>query len=212
MGGKILGPDLSLETPFLTHGQRVAGVDEAGRGPWAGPVIAAAVVLDVNTIPDGINDSKKLSQRQRGVLAEAIKQQALAVGIGMASVEEIDELNILSASKLAMQRAVNHLEETPHVILVDGNQPPVFPCHVESVVKGDSISLSIAAASIIAKTTRDRIMCDIAKQYPEYGFESNAGYGTKTHQAALQQLGPTEHHRKSFAPIKKLLAEREFIE
>lgn len=195
-------PDISLE---LQYSGRIAGVDEAGRGPWAGPVVAGAVILNYNDIPDGINDSKKLSAARRDALFESIIATA-SVGIGIASVEEIDQLNILAATKLAMQRAVAALPHQPDRILVDGNQPPRFACPVDAIVKGDSKSLSIAAASIIAKVTRDRMMAALAQEFPVYGWEKNAGYGTALHQAGIKQHGITPHHRKSFAPIKAAMA------
>ncbi len=196
-------PDISIE---LQYNGRIAGVDEAGRGPWAGPVVAAAVILNYHDIPEGINDSKKLSAARRDQLFEQIMMKS-AVGVGIASVDEIDQLNILAATKLAMQRAVTALPSAPDRILVDGNQPPVFACPTDAIVKGDSKSLSIAAASIIAKVTRDRMMHQLALEFPFYGWESNAGYGTATHQAGLKQHGITPHHRRSFAPIKRVLEE-----
>lgn len=190
-------PDLSIEH---TYQGRVAGVDEVGRGPWAGPVVAAAVVLRTDMLPDGINDSKKLSAQKREYLYDIL--MAIAdVGIGQASVEEIDTLNILKATKLAMERAVLALPYIPDAILVDGNHGFNAPCMVQPVIKGDSISLSIAAASIIAKVTRDRLMEELAQSFPYYGWEKNVGYGTKAHQEGMQQYGITQHHRKSFKPV-----------
>lgn len=194
-------PDLSFERE---HGGMVAGIDEAGRGPWAGPVVAAAVIINPLAIPDGINDSKQLSAAKREQLFERILKQCQC-GIASASVEEIDSLNILQATKLAMQRALKALGVTPDLALVDGNQPPSLPCRVKTLVRGDSLSLSIAAASILAKVTRDRIMCELALEYPGYGWERNAGYGTAAHQKGLASLGVTIHHRRSYAPIKALL-------
>lgn len=190
-------PDLTLERQ---HGGIVAGVDEVGRGPWAGPVVAAAVILPAQGIPNGINDSKKLSAKKREALYHILIEIA-DVSVAMASVEEIDQLNILAATKLAMQRAVAGLRQLPQLVLIDGNQSVVMPCQVQTVVKGDSISLSIAAASIVAKVTRDALMSELAKHHPYYGWESNAGYGTKIHQDGLVAYGITEHHRKSFKPI-----------
>lgn len=197
-------PDFSLEA---MQAAPVAGVDEAGRGPWAGPVVAAAVILSPETLgrlPEGIDDSKALSSRRRVALFEQIQEQAVCA-VGMADVAEIDRLNILEATKLAMRRAVEGLSVTPGFVLVDGNQPPVFSCPCKAIVKGDSVSLSIAAASIIAKVTRDRIMEELALRYPGYGWERNAGYGTKAHREGIAQHGITPHHRRSFAPIRKWL-------
>ena len=194
-------PDLSHERAL---GGIVAGVDEAGRGPWAGPVVAAAVIITSKAIPDGINDSKKLKPAKRDALFDHILASCQC-GIGSASVEEIDTLNILQATKLAMRRAVEALPVRPTHALVDGNQPPAMPCPVTTLVGGDALSLSIAAASIIAKVTRDRLMCELARDFPGYGWERNAGYGTATHQKGLATLGVSVHHRRSFAPIKALL-------
>lgn len=196
-------PDLSIEAAFTGI---VAGIDEAGRGPWAGPVVAAAVILNKERLPSGINDSKKLSAARRDVLFDAILMNA-ATGVGIATVEEIDRLNILEATKLAMQRAVASLTVAPDMALVDGNRAPLVPCKVQTIVGGDAKSLSIAAASIVAKVTRDRIMQELAVQFPGYGWERNAGYGTASHQQALATLGVTPHHRRSFAPIRALLEE-----
>ena len=195
-------PDFSLES---AHGGLVAGVDEAGRGPWAGPVVAAAVILHPARIPGGINDSKKLSPARRDALYDVILDHAIASGVGIATVEEIDEINILAATMLAMQRAVSLLSPAPTLVLIDGNRAPALPCAVQTVVGGDATSLSIAAASIIAKVTRDRVMAELSRQYPGYGWEKNAGYGTAAHQQCLAERGLTPHHRKSFAPIKALL-------
>lgn len=197
-------PDLALES---TYEGIIAGVDEAGRGPWAGPVVAAAVVLDASQLPKGINDSKQLSESKREALFEQITACS-SVGVGIATVAEIDALNILGATKLAMRRAIEQLPQTPTIALVDGNQPPALPCAVKTVVGGDAKSLSIAAASIIAKVTRDRIMKTLANEYPGYGWEKNAGYGTRTHQHGLATLGITPHHRRSFKPIKALLEQQ----
>lgn len=195
------GPDLSLES--LENGI-VTGIDEAGRGPWAGPVVAAAVILDPRRLPTGINDSKKLSASKREALYDAILANATCA-VGMASVGEIDTLNILGATKLAMCRAVDRLSVMPDIALVDGNRAPALPCRVKTVIGGDALSLSIAAASIIAKVTRDRLMSELARDYPGYGWEHNAGYGTAIHQSALVSLGVTPHHRRSFAPVRALL-------
>lgn len=194
-------PDFSHETQW---GGCVAGVDEAGRGPWAGPVVAGAVIFQNLKAPEGVHDSKQLSAAKRDALYETISTVA-CVGVGVASVEEIDYLNILGATKLAMQRAVAALNIIPDVILVDGNQPPKFTQKTIPLIKGDSISTSIAAASIIAKVTRDRMMQELDAAFPHYGWNRNAGYGTAVHQKGLAQFGITPHHRKSFAPIRKLL-------
>ncbi len=178
----------------------VCGVDEAGRGPLAGPVLAAAVVLDPARLPAGIKDSKLLSASRRALLLEAILDSA-EVGIGRASVAEIDRLNILRASLLAMRRAVLALPRQPAHALIDGNCLPDLPCQATAVVGGDRLALSIAAASIVAKVTRDRLMMALARRYPGYGFERHMGYGTKQHFEALERLGPCPIHRVSFAPV-----------
>ncbi|MGB0900952.1 ribonuclease HII [Halocynthiibacter sp.] len=199
-------PDLSYETAAREKGfMRIAGVDEVGRGPLAGPVMAAAVVLDIANVPEGLNDSKKLSEKKRRALVELLEMSA-QIGVGEASVEEIDEHNILRASHIAMLRAVEALDPQPDYLLIDGNMIPRgvgLPC--SAVVKGDSKSQSIAAASIIAKTLRDDLMADLALQYPGYGWEKNAGYPTKMHQDALKDLGVTPHHRVSFKPVHNIL-------
>lgn len=194
-------PDLSIEESVSGV---VAGIDEAGRGPWAGPVVAAAVILDRNNIPEGINDSKKLSAKKRVKIFEQLIKKA-EIGIGIANVEEIDNLNILNATKLAMERAYRQLRLKPKTTLIDGNSAPLLPCETITVIKGDSKSLSIAAASIIAKVTRDKIMEEIDKNYPHYGWKNNAGYGTKQHQDAITQFGICKHHRKSFRPVAEIL-------
>jgi len=196
-------PDFSFEQQSPL--QPVCGVDEAGRGPWAGPVVASAVILNPAEIPDGLNDSKKLTAKRRDVLFDRIIATA-KVGIGQATVQEIDELNILNATYLAMRRAVADLPTLPLYALIDGNRiPPELGCDSAAIVKGDGRSLSIAAASIIAKVTRDRLMVTLAQQFPGYGWESNAGYGVKAHQEGLNRLGVTPHHRVSFKPIHKML-------
>lgn len=182
----------------------VCGVDEAGRGPWAGPVVAGAVILDPTAIPEGLDDSKKLKPDRRAALLSEIEATS-RVGVGVADVPEVDTFNILQATLLAMARAVDDLGVTPNLALVDGNRKPMLACPVQCVVKGDSLSLSIAAASIVAKVTRDRIMARLAEENPGYGWERNAGYGTREHQEALATLGVTPHHRRSFAPIQNLL-------
>ena len=185
----------------------VCGIDEAGRGPWAGPVVAAAVVLDPAAIPPGIDDSKRLPRAMREALHDALLARA-KVGIGLASVEEIDAMNILQASFLAMRRAVAALADPPAAALVDGNLvPPGLPCRAKPVVGGDGRILSIAAASIVAKVTRDRIMVALSQQFRGYGWETNVGYGTPGHAAGLEALGITQHHRRSFQPIHKMLCE-----
>ncbi len=206
-------PDLSLEDTARSHGHAlICGIDEAGRGPWAGPVVAAAVILDAATLPldliGGLDDSKKLKPARREELLEGLKACA-RIGVGRADVAEIDEMNILQATMLAMARAVEGLSAVPDLApdfaLVDGNREPDLECRVQCVVKGDGKSLSIAAASIVAKVTRDRIMAGLAATFPGYGWERNAGYGTKEHQGALAALGVTSEHRKSYAPIRKIL-------
>ena len=200
------GPTLTLETLLAARvGGPVCGVDEAGRGPWAGPVSAGAVILNPDDLPAGIDDSKALTHKARERLEIEIKAKALAWGVGFASVEEIDGSNILKATGLAMQRAVAALELQPVAALVDGNYRFALPCEVQTVVKGDSLSLSIAAASILAKTARDRQMVALDAQYPGYGFAGHKGYNAPVHQAALQTLGPCPAHRRSWAPIRALL-------
>ncbi len=195
-------PNLSLE---IAAGGVVAGVDEAGRGPWAGSVVASAVILDQKNLPDGINDSKKLSAAKREILYKKILETA-RTGIGISTVEEIDKLNILGATKLAMQRAVAMLGNIDiNLVLVDGNAAPELPFPTKTVISGDAKSLSIAAASIVAKVTRDQMMCELAQEHPYYGWEKNAGYGTKHHQEALAKYGVTAHHRRSFRPIRELM-------
>ena len=184
---------------------RIAGVDEVGRGPLAGPVTAAAVVLDLMRVPVGLNDSKKLSARRRDALALEIRGCA-QVGIAHASVAEIDAHNILRASHLAMLRAVALLDPAPDFLLIDGNLlPRGLTLPAEAIVKGDARSVSIAAASILAKCVRDAIMVDLAQQHPGYGWETNAGYPSKSHTLALQNLGVTPHHRRSFRPVHNIL-------
>lgn len=183
----------------------IAGVDEVGRGPLAGPVTAAAVILDSNRIPEGLNDSKKLSHKRRAALSTELIECA-EVSVAHASVEEIDEINILRAAHLAMERAVAGLHRRPDMALIDGNLVPNgLSCPARSIIKGDGKCLSIAAASIVAKIARDAIMWDLAQQFPGYGWETNAGYGSKSHIAALENLGPTPHHRRSFKPVHNIL-------
>jgi len=199
-------PNFHFERHALTQGAtRIAGVDEVGRGPLAGPVVAAAVILDPANIPAGLNDSKKLSPARRAALAAIIRQSA-TVSIARASVAEIDDLNILHASMLAMDRAVAGLKTPPDHTLIDGNRiPPALVGKATAIIKGDARSLSIAAASIVAKTWRDNLMVDLAQQHPGYGWEHNAGYPTKLHLSALQELGVTPHHRRSFKPVHNIL-------
>ena len=199
-------PDNSLEIAAHAKGYlRIAGVDEVGRGPLAGPVTAAAVVLDMADLPEGLNDSKKLSAKKRAVLATEIWARA-EVAVAEASVEEIDSINILRASHLAMERAVAALDPPPDYLLIDGNLiPRDLMIKAEAVVKGDGKSVSIAAASIVAKEARDNLMVDLAQQFPGYGWEKNAGYPSKQHREALVELGVTPHHRRSFKPVHKIL-------
>lgn len=181
----------------------VCGVDEAGRGPLAGPVYAAAVVLKKGQTIEGVNDSKKLSEKKREELFDKIVSECSAFSVGTASEREIDEINILQATFLAMKRAVNSLSIKPDIALVDGNQTPPLDCAVKTVIKGDAKSESIAAASIIAKVSRDRYMKEMAAKYPEYQFEKHKGYGTKLHYEMIEKYGTCEIHRKSF--LKKVL-------
>lgn len=206
--GKLCGmlPTFSHEDDLRRNGfARIAGVDEAGRGPLAGPVVAAAVVLPRDHVPAGIQDSKKLTAKTRTVILQDLENVA-DIGVGIATVEEIDEINILRASHLAMCRAIAKLNTRPDHALIDGNLiPRDLSLPSTAIVKGDSLSLSIAAASIVAKTRRDAIMWDLAQQYPGYGWDKNQGYPTKCHKEALQNLGITPHHRRSFKPIHNML-------
>ena len=199
-------PDFTFETTARALGfAHIAGVDEAGRGPLAGPVTAAAVILDPAHIPPGLNDSKLLSARQRAALYDLIVAQG-NFAIGLASVEDLDALNILRASHLAMSRAIAGLPRPPDHLLIDGNRmPPGLPCAAQTIVRGDARSLSIAAASILAKVARDRIMVDLAQQHPGYGWDHNAGYPTREHRAALLNLGVSAAHRRSFRPVHNML-------
>ncbi|HGG64967.1 MAG TPA: ribonuclease HII [Rhodobacteraceae bacterium] len=199
-------PDFEFEQAAIDVGHTlIAGVDEVGRGPLCGPVTAAAVILDPQNIPAGLNDSKKLTVKRREALYDLLLECA-TVSVAHATVAEIDELNILHASHLAMERAVAGLPKTPDHVLIDGNLiPKGLTISAQAVVKGDGKSLSIAAASIMAKTVRDRIMVDLAQQYPGYGWEKNAGYPTAVHLESLQKLGVTPHHRRSFKPVYKML-------
>ena len=183
----------------------VAGVDEVGRGPLAGPVYACAVILDPARLPTGIDDSKSLSEAKRESAFAQVMESALSVGIGVADVAEIDALNILQATMLAMRRAVDELAIAPAHVLVDGNRLPALPCPGDAIIGGDATVLSIAAASIIAKVTRDRVMCELDALHPGYHWSRNKGYGTADHVSALQRLGACVHHRKTFAPVAHIL-------
>ncbi len=182
----------------------VVGIDEVGRGPLAGPVYAAAVILNPERLPRGIDDSKAMTAEAREKAFEKIMERALAVGIACASVQEIDEINILQATFLAMKRATEKLTIAPVHAFVDGNRAPALACPVDTIVEGDAKSLSIAAASIVAKVTRDRVMRELDAAHPGYNWASNKGYGTPDHLAALDRLGPSVHHRRSFAPVAQL--------
>lgn len=183
----------------------IAGVDEVGRGPLVGAVVTAAVILDPNNPIEGLTDSKKLSEKKRLALAEEIKAKALSWALGRAEPTEIDELNILHATMLAMQRAVAGLHIQPDFVLVDGNRVPQLAMQAQAVVKGDSLVAEISAASIIAKVARDQEMAKLAEKFPDYGFEQHKGYPTKLHFEKLAELGATPYHRKSFAPVRKVL-------
>jgi ribonuclease HII len=183
----------------------IAGVDEAGRGPLAGPVVAAAVILDDQNPIDGLADSKKLTALRRDRLFDEIRAKALCFAVAQASVQEIEELNILQATLLAMRRAVEGLRLCPKLVLVDGNRLPVLPMQAQAIVKGDSLVAAISAASILAKVTRDRWCADYDVQYPQYGFAQHKGYGTAAHLAALHQFGACPEHRKTFAPVTEVL-------
>ncbi len=197
-------PDLTYEIRLRSRGVwPVAGVDEAGRGPLAGPVAAAAVILDPREVPEGLDDSKKLTAAVREKLYDAIMTRAASVSIAFASAGEIDRLDIRQATLLAMSRAARALAVPPAVVLIDGRDvPPNLPCPGEAIVRGDASSASIAAASIVAKVTRDRLMARLARAYPAYGFERHMGYGTKAHLAAIAVHGPCPYHRLSFKPFR----------
>lgn len=202
----MTAPNYELEQALRAQGYlRIAGVDEVGRGPLAGPVVAAAVILNPDDIPEGLNDSKKLTARRRDALDQILRERA-EVSVAEASVEEIDQLNILRASHLAMERAVAALDPVPDFLLIDGNMIPAgLSLPARAIVKGDAKSVSIAAASIVAKIRRDRVMVDLAQQHPGYGWETNAGYPSKQHREALRNLGVTPHHRRSFKPVHNIL-------
>lgn len=195
---------LEFEQEAINKGyHRVCGVDEAGRGPLAGPVCAAAVILPENTIIEGVNDSKKLSEKKREALFEVIKAEAVSYSIAYASVEEIESMNILNATMLAMKRAVEGLDVKADYAMIDGNRLPDLCIDSECIIKGDAKSMSIACASILAKVSRDRLLYKYAEEYPMYGFDKHKGYGTKAHTAAIKEFGPCPYHRMSF--LKKIL-------
>lgn len=195
---------LSYEKKAISKGYKaVCGVDEAGRGPLAGPVCAAAVILPENTIIEGVNDSKKLSEKKREALFDVIKEQALSYSIAFASVEEIEDINILNATMLAMKRAVEGLDVKADYAMIDGNRLPDLSIDSEFIIKGDAKSMSIACASILAKVSRDRLLYEYAEEYPEYLFDKHKGYGTKAHVEAIKKNGPCPYHRLSF--LKKIL-------
>lgn len=194
---------LEFEKEALAKGYKsVCGVDEAGRGPLAGPVCAAAVILPEGVIIDGVNDSKKLSEKKRESLFDVIREQALSYSIAYATVDEIEEINILNATMLAMRRAIDGLEINADYAMIDGNKIPPIDIDAECIVKGDAKSMSIACASILAKVSRDRLLYKYAEEYPMYGFDKHKGYGTKVHREAILKYGPCPYHRKSF--LKKL--------
>ena len=196
-----------IENSFYSEEIRViCGVDEAGRGPLAGPVCAAAVILPKELELPGLTDSKKLTDKKRRELFPLIQEQAIAYGIGYASEQEIDEINILQATFLAMQRALDQLDLKPDLALIDGNREKDFGVPVKTIVKGDSLSANIAAASILAKVSRDNLMQEMAETYPQYGFDIHKGYGTKAHYAALREFGPSPIHRRTF--LKKFYGEK----
>ncbi|WP_440448757.1 ribonuclease HII [Ruminococcus intestinalis] len=194
---------LEFEKEALAKGYKsVCGVDEAGRGPLAGPVCAAAVILPEGVIIEGVNDSKKLSEKKRESLFDVIREQALSYSIAYATVDEIEEINILNATMLAMRRAIDGLEIKADYAMIDGNKIPPIDIDAECIVKGDAKSMSIACASILAKVSRDRLLYKYAEEYPMYGFDKHKGYGTKVHREAILKYGPCPYHRKSF--LKKL--------
>ncbi|AOO80946.1 ribonuclease HII [Bosea vaviloviae] len=198
-----MSADFSRETQAIATGfWPLAGIDEVGRGPLAGPVVAAAVILDPDHVPAGLCDSKALSAARREELFGAIAASALGIGVASATAAEIDVINIRQATLLAMRRAVAALPVRPVFVLVDGNDPPALPCACETIIQGDALVASIAAASIIAKVTRDAMMARLCRRYPAYGFSAHVGYGTPAHRAALEVHGPCPEHRFSFAPVK----------
>ncbi|MHA6612251.1 ribonuclease HII [Photobacterium damselae] len=194
-----------LEPFVYPKANLIAGVDEVGRGPLVGAVVTAAVILDPNNPIEGLTDSKKLSEKKRNALFDEIKEKALAWSLGRCEADEIDELNILQATMVAMQRAVAGLNITPDFVLIDGNKAPELPMAAQAVVKGDLRVAEISAASILAKVTRDREMDELDAQYPQFGFAKHKGYPTKAHFAALEEHGVIEQHRKSFKPVKRIL-------
>jgi ribonuclease HII len=198
-----MGAEFSRETQAIAAGLwPLAGIDEVGRGPLAGPVVAAAVILDPAAIPDGLDDSKRLTAMRREELFGAIAESALAIAVASATAAEIDALNIRQATLLAMRRAVAALPLVPLHVLVDGNDPPVLACPCEAIIQGDGLVASIAAASIVAKVARDRMMVRLCRRYPVYGFSGHVGYATASHRAAILEHGPCPEHRYSFAPVK----------
>ena len=198
----IMKNDIDID---LSAYNLIAGVDEAGRGPLVGSVVAAAVILDENHPIEGLNDSKKLSEKKRELLAVEIKKHAKSWSVASVGPDEIDQINILQASLLAMKKAVESLPEFPDIALVDGNKEPDLACDVEAIVKGDAKVEAIAAASILAKVERDEQMLELHNQYPQYEFDRHKGYPTKVHMALLERFGPCPEHRKSFGPVKRLL-------
>lgn len=195
---------LEYENKVIKNGYKaVCGVDEAGRGPLAGPVCAAAVILPANTIIDGVNDSKKLTEKKREELFDIIKETAISYSVAFASVEEIENFNILNATMLAMKRAVEGLDVNADYAIIDGNKLPQLDIPCEYIIKGDAKSMSIASASILAKVSRDRLLYKYAQEYPQYRFDKHKGYGTKLHIQALKEFGPCPYHRKSF--LKNIL-------
>jgi ribonuclease HII len=186
-------------------GEIICGVDEAGRGPLAGPVVAAAVILDKKRRINGLNDSKQLTEERRDILAIRIRERAIAWGIGVATVEEIDTVNIRQANFLAMRRAFDQLGVKPTHVLVDGNDPPPIPCRITCIIGGDALETCISAASILAKTHRDAIMVEMCARYPGYGFSQHKGYSVAAHLDALKRLGPSPIHRRSFRPVREAL-------
>lgn len=198
---------LSYEKQIMLQGyENICGVDEAGRGPLAGPVCAAAVILPKGMLIEGVNDSKKLSEKKREMLFDIICRDAVAWSVAWASVEEIEEINILNAAMLAMKRAVEGLSVSADYAIIDGNKMPELKIPCQAVISGDALSESVAAASILAKVSRDRLMLELSEKYPEYGFEKHKGYGTKLHREMLLQYGPCELHRPSF--LKKLMKKK----
>lgn len=201
-----LTPTFELESIELSlGGGPIVGIDEAGRGPWAGPVVAAAVILDPRDIPRGIDDSKALDEDARAIVERRIRDKALAIGVAIADPDRIDRDNILNATLWAMVEATRQLSIKPKLALVDGNRLPRLPCLARAIVKGDAKCISIAAASIIAKVARDKLMYQLAREFPDYGFDRHKGYGTPEHKSAIARLGVTPHHRRSFKPVQLAL-------